>query len=174
MIPMHSFHPIIIHLPLIAFAVAVLFDLVDAWGRTPRFRHAAHVLWGFAFFGAALAVATGLLAYNRVDHSEEAHGIMTLHRNVALTTLAALVIAAVWRWRRPASKTAAVYSALAFVGLLWAGFLGGELVFRHAVGIPTTRLMDIMHERESDTGEMHHHRGMKAMQPTSDSARSQK
>lgn len=30
MIPMNAWHPLIVHLLLIAFAVAVLFDLVDA------------------------------------------------------------------------------------------------------------------------------------------------
>lgn len=174
MIPMHGWHPVIIHLPLIAFAVAVLFDLVDAWGHTPRFRHAAHLLWGFAFIGAALAITSGLIAYGNVNHSEEAHDIMALHRNIALATVAALLIAAIWRWRRPMSKTAAVYSAVAFLCLLWVGYLGGELVFHHGVGIPTTRLEQIMHEREADAGEGHEHGGMQPMSPASDTGHVQK
>lgn len=173
MIPMHGWHPFIIHLPLIAFAVAVLFDLVDAWGHTPRFRHAAHVLWGVAFVGAAFAVGSGLVAYGKVNHSEEAHDLMTLHRNVAFVTLAALIVAAIWRWRRPTSKAASVYAALAFIGLLWVGYLGGELVFHHGVGIPTARLEAIMHERAADAGEGHDHGGMKPMAPTSDSGKMQ-
>lgn len=80
---------------------------------------------------------------------------MTLHRNVALATIAALVIAAIWRWRSPASKFAAIYSAVAFPGLLGLGFLGGELVFHHAVGIPSARLAEIMRERAADGGHEH-------------------
>ena len=153
--PMHSYHPILIHLPLIAFAVAILFDLVDAWRRTPRFVHASHVLWILALLGGALAAASGLWAYTRVDHSEAAHGIMTLHRNVALVTLGALLLAAIWRWRRPRSRAASVFGALAFGGLLWVAYLGGKLVYDNAVGIPSTRLMEIMHDRESDEGHEH-------------------
>ena len=146
---------------LIAFAVAILFDLVDAWGHTPRFRHAAHVLWGFALIGAAFAIISGLTAYGKVNHSEQAHDLMTLHRNVALATVFALVIAAIWRWRRPMSKTATVYSAVVYLGLLWVGYLGGELVFHHGVGIPSARLDQIMRERASDEGEGHKHDSMK-------------
>jgi len=158
-IPMHGWHPIIIHLPLIAFAVAIIFDLVDTWRGTSKFRHAAHFLWGFAFLGAAFAIGSGLIAYNRVDHSEAAHDLMTLHRNVALGTIAALVIAAVWRWRQPTSRAAAAYAALSFGGLLWVGYLGGELVFHNGVGIPTNRLEQIVRERGADEG--HEHSGMK-------------
>ena len=174
MIPMHGWHPLIIHLPLIAFAVAILFDLVDAWGKTPRFRHAAHVLWGVAFIGAAFAIGSGLIAYGKVNHSEAAHDLMTLHRNVALATVLALLIAAIWRWRRPVSKPATVYSAVAFVGLLWVGYLGGELVFHHGVGIPSARLDEIMRERAADAGEGHEHGNMKPMNAKGDSIQVQK
>lgn len=159
--PMHAWHPVIIHLPLIAFAIAIFFDLVDSWRGTSRFRHAANYLWGFAFLGGAFAIASGLIAYNRVDHSEQAHDLMTLHRNVALASMTALLIAAVWRWRQPTSKAASVFAALAFGGLLWVGYLGGELVFHNGVGIPTRRLEQIIQERGADEG--HEHAGMKGM-----------
>lgn len=159
--PMHAWHPLVIHLPLIAFAVAIFFDVVDTWRGTSRFRHAAHVLWGFAFLGALAAVITGLIAYGRVDHSEAAHDLMTLHRNIALATVTLLIIAAVWRWRRPTSKAASLFAAVAFGGLLWVGYLGGELVFHNAVGIPTHRLEQIIQDRGADEG--HEHSGMKGM-----------
>ncbi|HEV8613258.1 MAG TPA: DUF2231 domain-containing protein [Gemmatimonadales bacterium] len=168
--PMHSYHPILIHLPLIAFAVAIFFDLVDAWRHTPRFVHASHFLWGFALFGGALAIASGLWAYNRVDHSEAAHAIMTLHRNLALTAFGALLVAAIWRWRRPRSRAASVYAAAAFGGLLWVAYLGGKLVYDNAVGIPSARLTTILHERESEAGEEHEHGGMKPAREKGDSA----
>ena len=160
--PMHSWHPMVIHLPLMAFPLAVCFDLADAWTGVPQFRRASHILWGLALLGAGVAVGTGLWAYSRVDHSEAAHVIMTLHRNVALATLGALLIAAIWRWRRPASRPAALYGAAAFLGLLWVAYLGGELVYQNAVGVSSARLTAILHERDSDMGEAHEHGAMKA------------
>jgi uncharacterized membrane protein len=153
--PMHSYHPILIHLPLIAFAVAIFFDLVDAWRHTPRFVHASHVLWSIALLGGVLAIASGLWAYTRVDHSEAAHAVMTLHRNVALASFGALLIAAIWRWRRPRSRVASLYAAAAFAGLLWVAYLGGRLVFGNAVGIPSARLTEILQERATEEGHEH-------------------
>ena len=62
-IPMHAGHPLVVHLPLIAFFVAGGFDLVDAWSAAPRFRRAATVLWWAALAGAAAAIAQAPAAW---------------------------------------------------------------------------------------------------------------
>jgi uncharacterized membrane protein len=151
--PMHSWHPVAVHLPLMALVLAAAFDLAALPNRSVRWRDAATVLWWLGLLGAATAVATGLVAYNRVEHSELAHQLMTLHRNLALATVAVLLIAAVWRWRRPFARGAALLSLLGALGLGWVGYLGGELVFRHATGVPTETLEQVMHERG---GHSHH------------------
>ena len=152
LIPMHAGHPLVIHLPLIAFVMSVGFDLLDAWSAQPRFRQAATLLWWAAVAGAAAAIATGLVAYGRVDHSDLAHVAMTLHRNVALATVTLLLGAAVWRWRHPRSRPAAVLALGGLAALAWTGDLGATLVFRHALGVPTTRLTEVLHEREGEAG----------------------
>lgn len=82
--PMHSWHPVLVHLPLVGLTLAVGLDLVVARNRAARWRDAATVLWWLGLLGAVAAVTTGLLAYNRVEHSDPAHVEMTLHRNLAL------------------------------------------------------------------------------------------
>ncbi len=161
-IPMHAGHPLVVHLPLIAFVAAVGFDLVDAWSATPRFRRAASVLWWAALVGAAAAIATGLWAYGRVDHSDPAHAVMTLHRNVALATVALLLVAAIWRWRRARSRPAAILAAVGLAGLVWVGDLGADLVYRHALGLPSATLAEILKARgaEGDEEMPHDHAGM--------------
>lgn len=156
-IPMHAGHPLVVHLPLIAFFVAAGFDLVDAWSAAPRFRRAATVLWWAALAGAAAAITTGLLAYSRVEHSEPAHEVMTLHRNLALATVALLIAAAVWRWRRPGSRPASFLALVGLAGLAWVGDLGAELVFRHAIGLPSARLTEILEARGGEAEEMGPH-----------------
>jgi uncharacterized membrane protein len=145
--PMHSWHPFIVHLPLVALLLAVLFDVVAAWRSGPRWRDAATILWWIGLAGTVVAVATGLLAYNRVDHSGSAHESMILHRNLAFASSAILVATAVWRWRRPFSRAAAGLGVVGAAGLAGVGYLGGELVYRHALGIPTEVLGRVRGER---------------------------
>ena len=157
-IPMHAGHPFVVHLPLVAFFAAVGFDLVDAWSTMLRFRRAATVLWWAAVAGAAAAIGTGLWAYNHVEHSDAAHVVMTLHRNVALATIALLLGAGVWRWLRPRSRPAAIVALVGLAGLAWVGDLGADLVFRHALGLPSARLAEILDARRGeDMAEPHAH-----------------
>lgn len=149
-LPMHAGHPLVVHLPLVAFFGAVGFDLVDAWSPAPRFRRAATVVWWAAFAGAAAAITTGLVAYNQVEHSDAAHQIMAVHRNVALATVALLLASALWRWRQPGSRPASLLALVGLAGLGWVGDLGASLVFHHALGIPSARLTGILEAREGD------------------------
>lgn len=170
--PMHSFHPPLVHLPLIAFGLAVLLDGIDAFSAEPRRRAAATLIWWLAFAGAAAAIATGLLAYGRVDHSEAGHEIMTLHRNLALSSVAVLLISFLARWRLKRPKLTFALGVLGVTGLTAVGYLGGEMVFRHAVGIPTPDLGRIEAERGvEEEGHTHPQDGAPGGHPA-DSAKS--
>ena len=147
LVPMHSWHPMVIHFPLVALLLAVLFDALAAWRQGSRWREGATLLWWVGLVGAAAAITTGLLAYGRVDHSDPAHEIMTLHRNLAFAATAVLLASAVWRWRRPYSRVAAGLGVVGALGLGGVGYLGGELVFRHALGISTEVLKQVRSER---------------------------
>lgn len=148
--PMHSWHPVVVHVPLVGLVLAVVFDLVAARNRSAQWRVAATVLWWVGLLGAAAAVTTGLLAYSRVEHSDPAHVEMTLHRNLALAAVALLLATALWRWRRPYSRGAALLGLIGAGVLGGVGYLGGDLVYRHALGIPTEALEDIARERRGN------------------------
>lgn len=145
--PPHSWHPMVVHFPLVALLLAVSLDILGAWSGSSRWRDAATLLWWVGLLGAGAAIATGLLAYNRVDHSDPAHQQMTLHRNLALASVGILLATAVWRWRRPSSRMAAVAGTVGAIGIVGVGYLGGEIVFRHAIGLPTATLEQVLGER---------------------------
>lgn len=145
--PMHSWHPMVIHVALVALPLAAAFDAFAAWGKGSQWRHGATMLWWVGLVGAAVAVTTGLLAYDRVDHSDPAHIIMTLHRNLAYGTVAVFLVSVAWRWRRPFSPFAAGLGIVGTLGLGGVGYLGGEMVYRHALGIPTDVLTLVRGER---------------------------
>jgi uncharacterized membrane protein len=150
----------VIHFPVVALLAAVALDGLDAISRTPHWRTTATFLWWVGLLGAGAAIITGLLAFDRVEHSEAAHTVMTLHRNLALSVVGLLATTAVWRWRRPGSPGAALLGVLGAGGLLGVGYLGGELVFRHAIGLPTATVEQIMMERG---GHAHDSTGMMRM-----------
>lgn len=160
-LPMHSWHPVMVHFPLVALLLAVVADIIALRGRSERWRHAAGAFWLVGLLGAAAAIGTGLLAYNRVEHSEDAHGLMTLHRNVALGAVGLLVLAALWRWKQPASRRSVIPGLLGVIVLIIAGYIGGLLVYRHALGIPTRTLEQVIHERSA---EEHEHRAPRGNQ----------
>ncbi len=145
--PMHSWHPMVVHFPLVALVLAAVFDAIGSARQGVRWRDAATRLWWVGVAGAAVAIITGLLAYGRVDHSDPAHEAMTLHRNLAYAATSVLLLAAVVRWRRPYSHLAAGLGIVGALGLGGVGYLGGEMVYRHALGIPTEVLRQVRGER---------------------------
>ena len=136
-----------VHLPLVALPLAVVLDALALRRPERPWRQMATVLWLLGLAGAAAAVATGLIAYNRVEHSELGHGVMTLHRNVALGAAALWLVSGAVRWRRPGWWPAILLGATGVVGIAGTGYLGGEVVFRHAIGIPTEVLEQVVGER---------------------------
>ncbi|MEO8451612.1 MAG: DUF2231 domain-containing protein [Gemmatimonadota bacterium] len=145
--PIHSWHPVMIHLPLVAFVLAALLDLLDLRRKNTEWHRAATLMWWIAFAGGAAAVTTGLIAYNRVDHSDHAHEAMILHRNVAFAALSVLLVAGIVRWRVPRLRLSVILGVVGALGLGFAGYLGGELVYTHGLGISTRNLDAIMDAR---------------------------
>jgi uncharacterized membrane protein len=144
---MHSGHPLVVHFPLVALLLAELLDGIAVFRGDTGWRKGAGILWWVGLAGAAVSIGTGLLAYGKVDHSDLAHEVMTRHRNLALLAVAIMLVSAIWRWRRPLSRGALIVGAAGALGLGAAAYLGGEMVYRHALGIPTGVLKQVSGER---------------------------
>jgi uncharacterized membrane protein len=120
-------------------------------------------LWLVALITIGTVLA-GFYAFNTVRHDEAAHIAMTIHRNWALATATGIVLAAVWSgWCYYKSKKITI---LFIIGLLvvqtllfTTGWFGGELVFRHGLGVLSL---------PKDGGEGHHHHHDDGMEPLSD------
>ncbi len=93
---------------------------------------------GLAF--VVVTVATGLGAYYSVDHDTPSHTAMTNHRNWALLTATVFALIGVWTWlrRRGKSQPDAVMMVILLIAgglLVTTAFKGGELVYRHGLGV---------------------------------------
>lgn len=139
-----NWHPPLVHLT-VGLLFSAAFAYVVAWlPVAERVRRQALVAarWGL-FAGVAVTVATlvaGFQAYNMVAHDGPAHEAMKVHRNWALATAAVFAVAALveaWRVRNAEAAGAIVaFLLLAGAGMLTVtGYHGGELVFRHGLGV---------------------------------------
>lgn len=170
-------HAAVNDLPAALLLAAVLFDLVG-WvlKRDSLVWAGIWTLWAGVIGGWA-AVILGELAEDVVEHGDAAHEIMGVHEKLALITMSLFTLVLAWKLLRrfqlrPAEDRA--LKLLMIVGLVLlvrTGMEGGELVFDHAVGIPTAKLQAEIQNR----AEGHHHEAGEAedhdaAEPAHDSA----
>ena len=152
-----NWHPLFVHFTIALLLTAVLLFVIGKVAPSSASWRAACVSaarWDLCL-GTLITVGTviaGWYAYNTVHHDEAAHIAMTDHRNWALITALVFVVLALWsvisRKREPALIF--VLCMIVAAGLLAAtGYKGGELVYRHGLGVMAL----------PEPGEHHHHGG---------------
>ncbi len=139
-----NLHPAVVHFPIALTLVALLFSIVarvfSEYRFAPQWAAVGHWSLRFAAIMAIVAVVFGLLAYNSVNHDESGHLAMQLHRNWAIPTAIGLILAGAWDiWKYEGTEIPSVLAvASLFVlstSVMVTGWLGGEVVFRHGIGV---------------------------------------
>lgn len=157
-----NWHPVFVHFSVALLTVSVVFHVLAQALRDGRVRNEVTVvadwsLWLGVFFTVVTVVA-GWFAYNSVTHDEPSHAAMTVHRNWGLATLAAFLVLTAWsawnRWRNTARAGIVFVVLLAAAGAVLAGtaWRGGELVYRHGLGVLSLPVTE-MHADGHDHGE---------------------
>ena len=130
----HPTHPMFVVLPIGLWVTALVFDIIYAFTDRPGMRTAA--FWNVAagVVGALLAAIPGFVDW--LSLTGRAARIATYHM---ILNLAAVVIFAVnWfvRTRVAAdSPWPLILSIVGVAGIAISGWLGGELVYVHRVGV---------------------------------------
>jgi uncharacterized membrane protein len=139
-------HAVLNDLPVALLIVAVLFDFGAAlWKRESLKWAGIWTLWAGVLGGWA-AVVAGELAEDVIDHGQAIHELMELHQTLALVTMGVFTVILAWKMYRrfalpPAEELVTrVLSLVGLAGLVWAGIVGGTMVFEHAAGVPTTTM----------------------------------
>jgi uncharacterized membrane protein len=134
----HPIHPMLVVLPLGLFIAAVVFDALYLWRGNPTF--AAVGYWNIAggIIGGLLAAVFGLIDWIAIPAGTRAKRIGLLHGGSNVLVVATFAV--VWFMRGSAIDTAPSTSIFMLeVGALLlgsvAGWLGGELVARLAMGV---------------------------------------
>lgn len=166
-----NWHPILVHFTVALFTSAFGFTLLMYLSKytslvsnkmTLEFEIVARwCLWSAALV-TVLTVLAGLYAFNTVKHDEPAHIAMINHRNWALSTAIIMWLVAIWSlWRHYKQKAMTITFLIAMFlvqGLLLStAWRGGELVYRHGLGVLSL---------PSAEGEGHHHHEGEPMKGT--------
>ncbi|MCE2510560.1 MAG: DUF2231 domain-containing protein [Alphaproteobacteria bacterium] len=161
-----NWHPILVHFTLALFTVAALLFWAGAFLRQRAW--AANLtttaFWNL-WIGAGLTVATvaaGFYAFNTVKHDAASHAAMTDHRNWALATAGVwwgLALWSGWIGRKGERPPALFHLALvpALLLLLTTGWKGGELVYRHGMGVMPPKAASEPVPAGPEHGDGHHH-----------------
>ncbi len=135
-----NWHPIFVHFTIALLSISAVFYLA---GLVLKREHLLVVARWNLWIGAVATIGTvlaGWYAYNTVTHDGPSHAAMTDHRNWALVTASVFILLALWTfWKQRGAKT--VSSTFVVVMLFAAGLLaitgykGGEVVYRHGLGV---------------------------------------
>ena len=133
----HPIHPMLVPLPIGALSLALASDVAYAATGDRFFARASTLLLGAGIATGALAGAMGAIDFTgREQVREHSESWMHAGGNVAALALSAVNLAI----RQPDAAKAVVptglaLSALTGAMLLFTGWLGGELSYRHRVGV---------------------------------------
>ena len=135
----HPTHPVVIALPVGAWALTGWHDLRGAVTGDPESDSTADTALRFGVFGAVAAAATGLVQY--LDTRDAARRETAVH--AALNTVALGIYVASWTARSGGRRSLGRGLAAAGLGIVsMSGWLGGDIAFRHGVGVRPQALRD--------------------------------
>ncbi len=140
----HPLHPLLVTLPVGLLVSSLIFDIVffAAGGAGWAFLAIWAIVFGLGF--ALIAAIAGIIDYLSLSLDRRAWTIATYHLVLNLTLIALFV--ASLGWRLAANDGIDMTNQFTPVGpfilsiigigvLLASGWLGGELVFRHRIGV---------------------------------------
>ena len=133
----HSLHQILIAFPIGLLSTSAIFDVLWRWSGDPKWTPIAFYVIEVGLVGGALAAVFGLIDYLAIPPGTRARRVGAFH-GIASALLLTLFLAS-WLVRRGAIESPpplALFFSFAGVALIGvAGWLGGELVTRFAVGV---------------------------------------
>lgn len=138
----HPVHPILVNLPIGSYIGSLIFDLVYLWRGDPLWYEMAFWLMGIGIIGHVSAAGSGLVDFFALskDRTAAAYPTARLHLIIGAVLLAVYLVNFYLRWSTglPPHSSSRWPILLSLIGngiLGVQGWLGGELVYRHGVGV---------------------------------------
>jgi uncharacterized membrane protein len=130
----HPLHPMLVVIPLGLWVAALVFDVLFAATGNPAWRTAAFWNIGLGVIGALLAAVPGFVDW--LDLTGRAARLGTYHMLLNLGAVAVFAVNWLVRTRVAGdSPWPLILSVVGVIGVMVSGWLGGELVYVHRVGV---------------------------------------
>jgi uncharacterized membrane protein len=136
----HPIHPMLIVFPIALFIAAFVFDLVYLSTRNPLWYRIAYYNILLGVISALLAAVAGFVDYFTLPMSDKARSTATTHMLLNLLVVVLFVINLIIRYDDAVLAGSRltwmiILDVVAVALLSYAGWLGGELVYRHGLGV---------------------------------------
>ena len=133
----HPIHPMLVPFPIVCFILTFVLDVLYVRGNTAV---AGSTIWllVIGLVMAALAAVGGLTDFFGDERIRGADAIKHMLANVLAVLLEAANL--ILRWNDPEfiASTGVYISGIVVLILLYSGWKGGDLVYRHGVGVRDT------------------------------------
>jgi uncharacterized membrane protein len=133
----HPLHPALVHFPIACWSLATAADFAGFVYGELLWRFAG-ALMAIGVLMALAAMATGMLEFIKLGDGHPAEDDVQRHLGWALAAWSCYAASVYLRWQdgqlMAPGMLALVLSALGFICLGVAGWLGGKLVYTHRVG----------------------------------------
>ena len=135
----HPIHPMLVGVPIGLWVFSVAADLIAyfGWGRAV-WKDVAFYAIGGGIVGALLAAVPGFIDYLSITDTR-ARKVGFVHMIANLTAVGVFAVSFWLRWSGTVGFLPAGVSLAGLVALALAGWLGGELVFVHSMGVKPPR-----------------------------------
>ena len=138
----HELHPTLIHAPLALLPTTVIVDLAATFSGDRKLDKAGRMLWWGVVGSGLLAGVAGMAASQEVKADKHPRDMMFLHGLGNVTLVVGALGVALWRTSHRASLFSNLVGLGAFAFASYTGWLGGEMVYTHGVGVKELTMKD--------------------------------
>ena len=131
----HALHPALTDIPIGAWTLAIVLDLIGLLFRLPQLGLASSIAIGVGVVGALSAAAAGLMDWMDVDPPEKAIGAFHATVNVSATLLFLASFLIRWGQHWQPGWAAFAVALAGYLLVMLGGYLGGIMVFHMGVMI---------------------------------------
>jgi uncharacterized membrane protein len=130
----HPIHPMLVGIPIGLWVFAVVADVVHMVRGGPAWKEVAQYCIGGGIVGALVAAVPGLVDLTSISAGKVRKAALT-HMTVNLIAVGLFGLSLWLRTTDPLGGWAAAISGVGLLLLGLGGWLGGELVFVHGMGV---------------------------------------